>query len=279
MPRLVDSGSVSVIVTSPPYNIGKEYRTYDDKRDAHAYLTWIHEVATECKRVLARDGSFFFNLGSKPSNPWWPIEVASQVRNAGFVLQNTIIWVKSIAISMEGLGDYPGIQGDVALGHFKPVNSRRFVNGLSEYVFHFTKRGDVELDKLGIGVPYQDKSNIARWKAGAADLRDRGSVWFIPYETVRESRPHPCIFPVRLPEMCIRLHGSRKTRLVLDPFFGTGSTALACDRVGVDFIGFEVDSQYLELAETSLREQREARAEFYRLHPESAHIPWDRIQR
>jgi len=269
--------TVSVIVTSPPYNIGKNYRIYDDERDEVAFLKWILQIAEGCRRVLRNDGSFFLNLGNKPSDPWWPMKVASSVRDAGFVLQNTILWVKSIAISKDEVGNYPGISGDIAVGHYKPVNSRRFVNGLSEYIFHFTKRGDVTLDKLGVGVPYQDKSNVSRWKAGSSDLRDRGNVWFIPYETIREARPHPCVFPVKLPEMCIRLHGLAKTKLVLDPFLGTGSTALACDRLGVDFVGFDIDPYYIGLAKESLRQQSELRAEFLSTHPGEDRIPWERM--
>src|SRR5208283_5649145 len=177
------------------------------------------------------------------------------------------------------VGKYPGMNGDIAVGHYKPVNSHRFVNGLSEYVFHFTKRGDVNLDKLGIGVPYQDKSNVTRWRAGGADLRDRGNVWFIPYETIRESRPHPCVFPVKLPEMCIRLHGMAKARLVLDPFLGTGSTALACDRLGVNFVGFEIDPYYVRLAKAALQAQREVRAEFQATNPTGAQVPWESLPR
>jgi site-specific DNA-methyltransferase (adenine-specific) len=274
--RLRDS-SVSVIVTSPPYNIGKSYRSYDDTREEGAYLRWISEVSEVCRRVLADDGSFFLNLGSKPSDPWWPMQVADRVRCAGFTLQNTILWVKSIAISKEEVGGYPGIDGDIAVGHYKPVNSRRFVNGLSEYIFHFTKWGDVALDKLGVGVPYQDKSNVSRWKAGGVDLRDRGNVWFIPYETIRESRPHPCVFPVKLPEMCIRLHGLAKTKLVLDPFLGTGSTALACGRLGVAFVGFETDPYYVGIAKESLRQQDKLQSEFLDNHPNDKRIPWERM--
>ncbi|HZY92102.1 MAG TPA: site-specific DNA-methyltransferase [Thermoplasmata archaeon] len=279
MQSRLDDSSVSVIVTSPPYNIGKAYRTYRDSQDPKAYLDWIARVAEICSRVLEPDGSFFLNLGGKPSDPWWPIEVGSRVRESGFTLQNTILWVKSIAISKEEVGDYPGIAGDIAVGHYQPVNSRRYVNGLSEYVFHFTKGGNVELDKLGVGVPYQDKSNVTRWKAGAPDLRDRGNVWFIPYETVREGRAHPCVFPVKLPEMCIKLHGVSKTKLVVDPFLGTGSTALACDRLGVDFVGFEIDPYYVGLAKDSLATQREVRAEYRAANAGSEEIPWDRVQR
>ncbi|MCI4337093.1 MAG: site-specific DNA-methyltransferase [Thermoplasmata archaeon] len=270
---------VSVIVTSPPYNIGKGYRSYDDSKQPGAFLEWMDQVAAACHRVLEPKGSFFLNLGNKPSDPWWPLQVAARFRDGGFVLQNTIVWVKSIAISREEVGNHPGLVGDIAVGHYKPVNSRRYVNGLSEYVFHFTKGGDVELDKLGVGVPYQDKSNVSRWKAGGPDLRDRGNVWFIPYDTIRESRPHPCVFPVKLPEMAIRLHGVSKTKLVLDPFLGTGSTALACDRLRVDFVGFEIDPEYVRLSEESLRAQRETAAEYRSAHPETKYIPWDRLPR
>ena len=279
MSRRFRAGSVSVIVTSPPYNIGMKYRKYEDHRAANDYLQWFAQVVQGCSRVLEAEGSFFLNLGSKPSDPWWPLEVASTVRDAGFVLQNTILWVKSIAISKSEVGDYPGISGDIAVGHFKPVNSDRFVNGLSEYVFHFTKTGNVELDKLGVGVPYQDKSNVGRWQRGAVDLRDRGNVWFIPYETIRSARPHPCVFPVKLPEMCIRLHGLSKTRLVLDPFLGTGSTALACDRLGVPFVGFDIDPYYVRIAQSSLESQRRLREEHRATHGGSVSVPWEALPR
>jgi site-specific DNA-methyltransferase (adenine-specific) len=259
--RRVRSGSASVIVTSPPYNLGKKYATYNDDRPSKDYLSWMNEVAASCRAALADQGSFFLNVGNKPSDPWWPFEVANTVRNAGFQLQNTILWVKSIAISQSEMGDYPHIQGDLAVGHYKPVNSRRYLNGVSEYIFHFTKHGDVELDKLEIGVPYQDKSNVGRWGDSAVDRRDRGNVWFIPYDTVRTSRAHPCIFPEKLPDMCIRLHGVGRTSLVIDPFLGTGTTALASDELGIACVGFEIDSKYVKIARESLRLRRLERAE------------------
>jgi site-specific DNA-methyltransferase (adenine-specific) len=277
MSKRLSASSVSVIVTSPPYNLGKRYRSYSDSLQDSAYLKWVEEVAGKCYEVLAESGSFFVNLGNKPSDPWWPIQVASRIRDSGFTLQNTILWVKSIAISRDEVGDYSGLTQDVAVGHFKPVHSRRYVNGLSEYIFHFTKHGDVPLDKLGVGVPYQDKSNVTRWGVGSSDLRDRGSVWFIPYETIHRARPHPCIFPTKLPEMCVRLHGLSRTELVVDPFVGTGSTALACDRLGVDFVGFDIDSHYVEMATAAVRSQRERGIEYHRRHPGEAQIPWERL--
>ena len=90
----------------------------------------------------------------------------------------------------------------VSRGHFKPISSQRFLNDCHEYIFHFTKSGRVEIDRLALGVPYQDKSNIARWShTSGRDRRCRGNTWFIPYETIQsrqKERPHPATFPVEL---------------------------------------------------------------------------------
>ncbi len=97
-------------------------------------------------------------------------------------------------------------------------------------------------------MPYQDKSNVTRWAGAGNDLRCRGNTWFLPYDTIKsrdKDRPHPATFPPRLPEQCIRLHGRDRVRLVVDPFAGLGSTAVACARLDVDFAGFDVDEVYL----------------------------------
>lgn len=265
MRSLLPSGSVSVAVTSPPYNIGVRYSTYADTRPRDEYLMWIEEICQEVKRVLEPDGSFFLNVGHRPGDPYLAWDVAARLRPF-FVLQNVIHWVKSIAIEKAAVGDYPGILGDVAVGHYKPITSPRFLHDCHEYIFHFTKTGRVSLDRLAVGVPYQDKSNIGRWKAATHDKRCRGNTWFIPYETIHSragQRPHPSTFPARLPEMCIRLHGVSQTRLVMDPFLGIGSTALACLRLGVPCIGFEVDADYLNWARDRLQE------EYQRIHPDT----------
>ena len=250
MRRLVEDRSVDVVVTSPPYNIGVKYRKYKDELPRERYLSWIEEVAKEVKRVLKDDGSFFLNVGGKPTDPWIPWEIAFRLRKH-FVLQNVIHWIKSIAIEKKDVGNYPHILGDIAVGHYKPIPGKRFLHDCHEYIFHFTKHGDVELDRLAIGVPYQDKSNIGRWKWAKQDLRCRGNTWFIPYETIRsrdKQRPHPATFPVKLPMMCIKLHGLHKVGWVMDPFMGIGNTAIACVRLGVGFIGFEIDEEYVRIA-------------------------------
>jgi site-specific DNA-methyltransferase (adenine-specific) len=253
--KALDRGTVDVIVTSPPYNIGIDYSLYKDNKNRGMYLIWMHNVASACKRVLNDEGSFFLNIGGTVSDPWWPIEVANIFRkkDIDYKLQNMIHWIKSIAIPKDSVGNYPHITGDIAVGHYKPINSKRFHHDCHEFIFHFTKKGAVELDKLAIGVPYQDKSNVTRWKSKNGDKRDRGNTWFIPYETIQESRKHPSVFPIDLPKMCILDHGLSKTRLVLDPFMGIGTTALACIELNheyttkIDFIGFDIDPEYVKI--------------------------------
>ncbi|WP_337862941.1 site-specific DNA-methyltransferase [Nitrososphaera sp.] len=240
---------IDVVVTSPPYNIGVGYNSYRDSLPREEYLAWMGRVGSAVRGALADGGSFFLNVGNRPKDQWVAWDVAQALRKH-FVLQNVITWVKSIAIAKADAGDYPAVAGDMAVGHFKPVASDRFLNDCHEYIFHFTKSGDVRLDKLAIGVPYQDKSNIGRWKRAKQDRRDRGNTWFIPYETIqsRKDRPHPATFPSRLPEMCIRLHGLGNTKLVADPFCGIGSTAVAAKKLGVHFAGFEIDRGYIDTA-------------------------------
>lgn len=246
MSSLVEPGTVDVVVTSPPYNLGTRYGRYDDTISRAEYLAWMDRWAAEVSRVLHDRGSLFLNLGAKPSDPWGPFEVVLALRRH-FALQNVIHWVKSISIARDDAGRYPGITRSVSVGHYKPINSPRYLNDCHEYIFHLTKGGDVELDRLAIGVEYQDKSNVARWGAAAADRRCRGNTWFVPYRTIRSrdrQRPHPASFPARIPRMCIELHGLSRTRLVLDPFLGIGNSAVACVELGTGFVGFEIDPEY-----------------------------------
>jgi len=232
--------SFDVVVTSPPYNLDLAYSAYQDSRTEAEYLDWMVRVCTGVRRVMAADGSFFLNISGSNSRPWLPFELIVKLRNL-FVLQNHITWIKSIATGVD------------SVGHYKPVAGARFLNHNHEHVFHLTLRGDVKLDRLSVGVPFKDKSNIAR-RGHARDLRCRGNTWFIPYRTVQarsEKFNHPGTFPVDLPRWCIRLHGRAGAR-VLDPFMGSGTTLVAAALEGAAGCGIELDPDYVATAAARL---------------------------
>jgi site-specific DNA-methyltransferase (adenine-specific) len=255
MPAL-EPKSIGAVVTSPPYNLGIRYRSYRDDIPRTDYLNWTDRWLRALSGTLAADASLFLNVGAKPTDPWIPLEVA-QVARRFFRLQNTIHWVKSIAIDRDAVGAAAGFDKDVAVGHYKPINSDRFVNDCHEFIFHFTPGGRTRLDRRAVGVPYQDASNVKRWAGAEGGLRCRGNTWFIPYETIQSrdrDRPHPASFPPKVPEQCLRLHGASRAGTVLDPFLGLGSSAIAAARLGLNFIGIEMDEQYLREAVRRVKE-------------------------
>ncbi len=235
--------TIDVVVTSPPYNLDLGYGSYQDKRTEADYLDWMVQVAQACKRVMKPAASFFLNITGSNSRPWLPFELIVRLRSL-FVLQNHITWIKSITTEQD------------SVGHFKPLAGKRFLNHNHEHVFHLTMNGDVQLDRLAIGVPFKDKSNIAR-RGHAQDARCRGNTWFIPYRTVQtraEKYNHPGTFPVDLPRWCIRLHGQAGAA-VLDPFAGTGTTLVAADLEGAVGIGVELDAAYVAIAVQRIAEE------------------------
>lgn len=262
--RGMPAGQTSLVVTSPPYNLGIDYSTYKDTDERSTFISWCLEWSEEVKRVMCDDASFFLNLGAAPRNPLLPHQLLLALtdgENPLFVLQNTFHWVKSISIETRA-GE------TVSAGHFKPINSRRYVNDCHEYVFHLTKSGDVPLDRRAAGVPYVHKSNIARWgHTGGEDKRCRGNNWFIPYDTINsraKDRPHPATFPVGLVQQCIRIHGGGAETTLLDPFNGIGSSAVAAVRSGVSsYTGIDIDAGYLEVTRERLLVEKNQPAELF----------------
>lgn len=236
----VESDSISLICTSPPYNANIKYGTYCDNKHKSEYCNWLHSIFAECYRVLSPDGSFFLNINSKPSQQALQFEVINSCLSLGFNLQNTIIWVKSIYINNR------------TYGHVKPINSNYYINSGWEFILHFTKADRVTIDKLGNGVPYSDKSNIKRWK-NKGDLRDRGNVWYIPYDTVQGKKDHPAAFPLELPKRCMNLHGLDRISTILDPFCGSGMVGVAALDQDKSFIGFDIDPAYIQLTVDKLQ--------------------------
>jgi site-specific DNA-methyltransferase (adenine-specific) len=249
-------GPVDIVVTSPPYNLNLAYGVYDDAKTEEDYINWLADVALSIKKILKPDGSFFLNISGSNSRPYIPFLAMIKLRDAGFHLQNHITWIKSIGI------------GSGSTGHFKPVSGRRFMHHNHEHIFHLTLSNEVELDRLAIGIPFQDKSNIAR-RGHPRDLRCRGNTWFIPYPTVKTKAQkywHPATFPVELPLWCVYLHG-RQPAIVLDPFLGTGSTLVASHFAGAKGIGIDIDSTYIETARKRITEAVEATL-LVKLNPE-----------
>ncbi|MEO8616112.1 MAG: site-specific DNA-methyltransferase [Luteolibacter sp.] len=261
LPTLSDS-SFDLVVTSPPYNLGIAYKSFKDTAPREEFLTWCRKWAAEVRRVMADDASFFLNVGAAPANPLMPHQLILALTEGDepmFVLQNTFHWIKSITIETRA-------NEQISAGHFKPINSQRFVNDCHEYVFHLTKTGNVTLDRRAAGVPYVHKSNIARWgHTGGADLRCRGNNWFIPYETINsrdKDRPHPATFPVALVEQCVRLHGKGPATRLIDPFLGIGTSAIAANRQKLEhFTGIEMDAHYLATARERIEEETDRLSE------------------
>ena len=258
----LERASIGVIVTSPPYNLGIKYRSYRDDLPRTEYLNWTDRWLRAAARVVRPDASLFLNVGAKPTDPWIALEVAQTARRY-FRLQNTIHWVKAIAIDRDATGASLPLDRDVAVGHYKPINSDRFVNDCHEFIFHFTPSGRTRLDRRAVGVPYQDESNITRWASAGDGLRCRGNTWFIPYDTIQRrdrDRPHPASFPPKVPEQCLRLHGVSRAGTVLDPFLGLGNSALAAVQLGLDVVGIELDEYYLREAADRLRALESAKS-------------------
>ena len=130
--------SIDCIVTSPPYNLNIKYGNYDDSIPRKKYLNWLDTVAKSMKKVLKDKGQLFLNMGYSNSDPFVAMDVA-QVFRKHFILQNQFTWIKHIAVNDTGYGQY------------KPITSKRFTSATTESVFHFTKNGDVEIDRLAIG--------------------------------------------------------------------------------------------------------------------------------
>ena len=132
--KSISDKSIDIVTTSPPYNIGLKYHKYEDKKPREQYLEWIYDIFVELKRVLKDVGHIFLNMGYTNKDPWISMEVALKLKDL-FVLQNNITWVKSISI---------GSDKDDTYGHFKPINSERYINVTNENLYHFTKTDKIK---------------------------------------------------------------------------------------------------------------------------------------
>jgi site-specific DNA-methyltransferase (adenine-specific) len=233
MSELPDS-SVALMVTSPPYNVGKDY---DADQPLDEYLGLLERVFAETHRVLEPGGRAVVNVANLGRRPYLPLAMhvtRLMTERLGFFMRGEVIWRKS-----------QGASGSCAWGSWQSA-ANPTLRDVHEYCLCFSK-GRMERARKG-------ESTISRDEFLAATL----SIWDLPPESARRVG-HPAPFPVTLPRRFIELY-TFAGDLVLDPFMGSGSTAVAAVETARRYVGYDVDPSYVELAEKRAREAAEAAA-------------------
>jgi len=219
---------VHLMVTSPPYNVGKEY---DADLSLDEYLGLLERVFREVHRVLVDGGRACVNVANVGRKPYIPLHlhVAEVMAAAGFAMRGEIIWDKSASAG-----------GSTAWGSWKsPANPT--LRDVHEYILVFSK------GTFGRLRPDGRKPTITRDDF----LELTKSVWRFPTASARKVG-HPAPFPVELPRRLIELY-TFSGEVVLDPFMGSGQTALAALAAGRRFTGYEKDAKYHALCNRRIR--------------------------
>ena len=216
MPELPDD-SVALMVTSPPYHVGKDY---DSDASFEEYLDLLERVFAETYRVLQPGGRAVVNVANLGRRPYVPLshEVTARMLRLGFLMRAEIIWRKA-----------KGAGGSCAWGSWRSA-ANPVVRDVHEYCLCFSKGR--------FGRVVKGESDITPSEFLASTL----SIWEIPPESASRVG-HPAPFPVELPRRFIELYTYRD-EWVLDPFMGSGSTAVAAVATGRKWVGYDVDPQY-----------------------------------
>lgn len=238
--HLLPSDTFDCAVFSPPYKTKDGYSS-----------SLMAALGRLLARVMKPSTRMFMDFGQLREGFWRPLYAAMHLAagrldriddQESYVLQpgQTIAWVKSMAID-----------GPVR-GHCTPLNSAKTLNYGWEYVFTLWK-GPVEpdMDKLAVGVPYADKTNLTRGTRGKnGDLRCAGDAWFIPYKTTGATtkKSHVYEFPEELVERCFKVAGMRPGMTIYEPFLGGGTTAVVAKRMGLNVYATERDPATVEAA-------------------------------
>lgn len=222
MKELPDN-SVHLMVTSPPYNVGKEY---DDDLSLAEYLAFLRRVWAETHRVLVPGGRACINVANLGRKPYIPLNsyIARDMIELGFLMRGEIVWDKSSSASTS-----------TAWGSWQSA-SNPTLRDTHEYILVFSK-GTFKREKIE-----GRESTIKKEEF----LEFTKSVWGLFSESARKVG-HPAPFPVELPYRLIQLY-TYSDEVVLDPFMGSGQTALAALKAGRRYIGYELNEDYLSLA-------------------------------
>lgn len=218
----IPDNSVGLAVTSPPYNVGKQY---DDDLTLDEYLQMIQKVGEEVYRVLRPGGRYLVNVANLGRKPYIPLTAYyyDVHLHAGFLPMGEIVWQKG-----------KGASGSTAWGSWMSAKAPR-LRDIHEYILVFAKQA--------YSRPDRGESDIEKEEFLAGTL----SVWEIAPESAKRIG-HPAPFPVALIERTIQLF-SYKGDVVLDPFMGSGTTAVAALKTQRKYVGYEINPGYVELAE------------------------------
>jgi DNA modification methylase len=219
--------SIHLMVTSPPYNVGKEY---DEDLTLEEYLRFLKVVWKEVQRVLVPGGRACINVANLGRKPYIPLHafIVRDLLELGFLMRGEIIWDKAASAS-------------TAWGSWLSA-ANPTLRDVHEYILVFSK-GAFRRQS-----PIQRPSTITRGEF----LEYSKSVWHFPAKSAKKIG-HPAPFPIELPRRLIQLY-TYAGEIVLDPFIGSGQTALAALQTGRHYAGYEIDPAYVELAEGRLRE-------------------------
>lgn len=231
MGELPDS-SVHLMVTSPPYNVGKEY---DKDLTLDEYRDFLKKVWKEVKRVLVPGGRACINVANLGRKPYIPLHafIIEDMHDLGFLMRGEIIWNK-------GSSGSPSTAWGSWLSAKNPT-----LRDVHEYVLVFSK-GRFTRESL------KRRSTISRDEF----LEFTKSVWTFPAEPATKVG-HPAPFPVELPYRLIQLY-TFESEVVLDPFMGSGQTAIAAIKSGRHYVGYEINPDYVKLARRRIKEFAEA---------------------
>ncbi len=227
MTDLLDN-SVHLMVTSPPYNVGK---IYDKNLSLKEYRTLLKQVFKETYRVLVPGGRACINIANLGRKPYLPLHsyIIEDMHDIGFLMRGELLWDKGSSAS-----------SSTAWGTYLKANNP-VLRDIHEYILVFCKDSFTRLN------PNKRKSTISKEEF----LEFTKSVWHFSAERASQIG-HPAPFPVELPYRLIQLY-TFEGDIVLDPFAGAGTTCIAALKTNRKYVAYDIDKKYCELAEQRIK--------------------------
>lgn len=223
--------SIHLMITSPPYNVGKEY---DNDLTLDEYLELLTDVFRQSYRKLVTGGRACINIANIGRKPYIPLHamVIEIMLDLGFLMRGEIIWDKSASAG-----------GSCAWGSWMSA-SNPVLRDYHEYILVFSKES-YSKDKMQTKKDTITKEDFIEWTR---------SVWTFPAVNAKRIG-HPAPFPIELPHRLINLY-SYENDIVLDPFCGSGTTCIAAAQNNRYYIGYDISEEYIDLAKKRISNQK-----------------------